>query len=127
MLSVHDNRIQSYTVDGVARSITLNTISESGACVGVLFSGVDAYCFERDNLSSIVFSIESVPLQELLSKRSKQLADGEQWGWPGWWNTSAEARARHFEAEQLRAYEIRSSFGLVGWVIAKDLSIDYAG
>src|SRR5262245_54138977 len=120
--SVHDNRITRYEVDSESRRITLHTTFGEGHPVehtDIIFDGVLAYNFEGDNFGTIIFRVEEVPLPHLLQKNRRLFEDGKKYAWPGVWNESVEVSLRHFESNTAKAFEISSSFGMGGWVVAK--------
>ena len=119
--SVHDNEITAYTVDGEARRITLHTRYTDGdqtEYTDVVFDGVLAYFLRRDNFVNIIFGIEEIALAELLEDEKALFKDGEAFCWPGEWNTSLAASLKHCQAEGAKAFELSSSMGMGGWVIA---------
>src|SRR5262245_9413230 len=121
-LSIHDNRVVAYHVDCEQCQIILHTRFDERDPVeytDVVFEGVDAYNFEGDNFVNILFDVREVPISELVGEYRALFEEGVKYAWPGDWNDSPEAAIRHFQAEGAKAFEIASSFGLAGWVVAK--------
>src|SRR5262245_10364617 len=120
--SIHDNRIIAYEVDAENRQIVLHTRFDSKNPIeytDVVFIGVHAYRFENDNFGNIILNIEEVPLSNLLVENADTFERGMKYAWPGVWNQSFEASLHHLESQRAKAFEISSSFGLTGWVIAE--------
>jgi hypothetical protein len=85
----------------------------------LIFEGVLAYRFENDNFGNILFGVEELPVSQLVASHRSLFEEGVKYAWPGPWNTSPEASVQHFESEGAKAFEISSSYGLAGWVVAK--------
>jgi hypothetical protein len=125
--SVHDNRIIAYEVDAERRRIILHTRFDDRTpteYTDVMFDGVLAYRFENDNFGNIIQGIEETSLSQLLSDNRNVFEDGKKYGWPGVWNESPEASLYYFESNRAKAFEISSSFGLDGWVIAESCRLE---
>ena len=125
--SIHDNRVVSYKVDGERRQIVMHTRFEDREPIehtDLVFEGVLAYHFENDNFGNILFGVEEIPVSQLVASNRSLFEEGVKYAWPGPWNTSAEVSVQHFEFEGAKAFEISSSYGLVGWVVAKSYRIE---
>ena len=124
--SIHDNRIVGYDVDGERRRIVLHTESdrrEAKERTDIVFEGVVAYLFENDNFGNILFGVEELPLEDFIAGNEQLFQTGVAFAWPGPWNLSPQASLSHMQAAHVRAFEISSSYGLSGWVVARSLSI----
>ena len=120
--SIHDNRVISYEVDCERREIVMHTRFESREPIehtDLIFEEVLAYHFENDNFGNILLGVEEVPVRLLVARYRSLFEDGAKYAWPGPWNASPEASLRYFESEGVKAFEISSSYGLAGWVVAK--------
>jgi hypothetical protein len=127
MRSIHDNRVIGYTVDHEQRMLILRTEFEGREHTDVVFDGVLAYFLENDNFSNVLFSIAEVPLTQLLHEQRELFENGTRFAWPGPWNTSSQAASDYLGKHSGRAFVISSSFGLCGWVIAKECRFDPNG
>ena len=121
--SVHDNRLLGYEVGHAAREIRLRTEyphSDPPERTDMVFAGVAAYGFRHDALAlgTIIFSVEEVDPVSITRECAAEFAKGLPYGWPGDWARSTETAAAFFESEGIRGYEISSSLGLNGWVLA---------
>src|SRR3981189_2783608 len=88
--SLHDNYFVSYEVNCETRQIKLHTRRPEWAeeHVGrtIVFSGVEGYHFENDAFGNIIFSLETITVQELLSKYGSSIAESYRLaGAPGPW------------------------------------------
>jgi hypothetical protein len=126
--SVHDNFLLSYEVSSEHAEIRLRTeFRSTGRPVertDVVFSGVEAYHFEHDCFSNILSEIVERPALGLLAEQQRALEEGfHRSGWPRFWGGSPEKASNYVQTHRLNAYELTSSYGISGWVIAR--SLDY--
>jgi len=129
MRSIHDSRVVSYEVVGEEGRIVLHTSrkeKESPQSIDVIFEGVLAYFFQHDNFGNILFGIEEVSLPELVEENASLFEEGSKYGWPGSWNDSSRSCLSYFKGGDGRAFEITSSYGLSGWVIARSIRFSQA-
>jgi hypothetical protein len=125
-ISVHDNFIVSYEVRCEAREIRLHTEyrdRDPFEYTDVIFSGVEAYYFEGDNFCNIVMDINEGSVSNILTKNAAMFDNGKKYRWPGSWNTSSEAARVYLAERKVRAYLIYSSYGMGGWVLAKNMEM----
>jgi hypothetical protein len=125
--SIHDNRVVSYEVDGERRRITLHTRFEERAPVestDLIFEGVLAYHFENDNFGNILFGVEEVPISQLVEDWKSLFEEGFKYAWPGPWNESPDASIAHLQSQRAKAFQVSSSYGLAGWVIAASYRVE---
>jgi len=125
--SIHDNRVVSYEVDGEHRRIVLHTRFEDREpieCTDVIFEGVLAYHFANDNFGNILFGVEEIPVPQLVARNRRLFEEGSRFAWPGPWNESPEASIEHFQSHQVKAFEVSSSYGLAGWVVAASYQLE---
>ena len=123
-MSVHDNILKSYTVDGDAKRIVLCTEyphDDPPAKTDVVFTGVVDHYFRNPVLPSIIFDVEAVALRETI-ERDKQLIDtgNRIGGWPSFWRETVDEMVQVLSNDGIQMFEISSSYGLDGWVAAKD-------
>ena len=126
--SIHDNRVVSYEVDGEQRRIVLHTRSggerEPIEFTDLIFEGVFAYHLEHDNFGNVLFGIEELPVAQLVSQEHRLFEEGSKWAWPGPWNESPEASIAYLTSRRAKAFEISSSYGLDGWVVAESCRLE---
>jgi hypothetical protein len=126
--SIHDNHLLRYEVDQQNRTITLVTESsdtENSTLVAVVFSNVTAYSFASDSfeLGTILFGIEEIPAHSIVDDDADMFETGRKYGWPGHWNRSLQEAKQHLRSEQFKGFEISSSIGLFGWIIAESVQL----
>lgn len=122
--SVHDNFVLSYTVDGEARRITVRTEyrdREPNERTDVVFEGVLAYHFEGDTLNSILFDIEQAPLGHILDVHRELFARLKNRGWPVPAYDSESGLLERLESDGVKAFVVHSSYGMDGFVLAKEM------
>lgn len=125
-ISVHDNVLVSYEVLCERREIRLCTEfrdrGEPYELTDVVFIGVVAYDFWHDSeIGTIIFDITEVPASDIYDQHADQFHAGIRYGWPGKWAKSPEIAAAHFNQHSIRGFEISSSCGMSGWILACDM------
>jgi hypothetical protein len=123
--SLHDHYLVAYEVRCEARQIKLVARHPAeGSCRTVAFTGVEAYDFRNDAFGNIVFSLEEVPAERILSEFSSQIAESyRSAGAPGPWAADLESAPQVFATKGIRGFILSSSYGLSGWVLAKEASV----
>ena len=128
--SIHDNKLLSYEVDGEHRRIVLHTrfaLANELDHTDVVFEGVITYKFQGDNFGNILFGIEEVSVSKIIEENRVLFEDGSKYAWPGPWNDSFRACLAYVQSKPVKGYEISSSYGLSGWVIAESCSFEAKG
>lgn len=120
---VHDCEIVAYSVDGRTCELVLHAAPGTGSAEGafdLVFHGVAAHSFPHPLLPAIVLSLAEVPLATLLARESARLSAGNaECGWPGPWFPPVERAVAHCVEHGLKAFELASSYGMSGWIIAR--------
>jgi hypothetical protein len=130
-LSIHDNRLVSYEVRCEARTITLHTeyrVKDKPAeFTNVMFTGVQGYHFENDAFGNIIFELEAVTVEAFLEEYGAEISEScRMAGSPGPWAANLETASSYLQKERAQAFILSSSYGLSGWVLARDMSISPA-
>jgi hypothetical protein len=123
MRAWHDYHLTGYKVDGVGHEITFEVSwpyksSTDIAFAFVVFSEVEGYFFEHDLGANILYSLAEEPLEAFLTEHAKRFEQEAKWGWPLFWRGSAQQTLDHLNAKNIKCFEISSSYGLSGWVLA---------
>lgn len=64
----------------------------------------------------------AVPAEELLLREWKMIAEGFRLvGWPGNWADSLENAQLFCKTEKVTGYDLETSHGMDGWVLAKSV------
>jgi hypothetical protein len=120
--SLHDFEVRRYTVDTQAQSIVLYTelLDEHRE---VHFEGVLAHHFKHVLPGqNVLFDIKAVDVAEFVSDCAGVFADGAPFCWPIH-EYEESTFPKHLAQEGLTPYELSSSYGMRGWVIAKRMTV----
>lgn len=124
--SVHDNLILSYTVEQEPRRNTLRTVyedSETNEYTDIIFSGVVAYHFEGDTFGTILFDIIETDLSRLYDDYESLFRLRKNYGWPVLDYGSPQELLERFQRRGVKAFLIRPSLGMDGFVLATEMKI----
>ncbi|GIP58616.1 hypothetical protein [Paenibacillus woosongensis] len=126
MLSIHDNKIISYEVDFQKSRITLHTIAgrRDSNITKIEFNEVLAHVFETQLRGSIILDINTLDVS-LFLEHNKELLEKEKekdYAWPIYYE-KLEDLLEHLQHEKYNYYVISASYGLNGWVIAKEYKV----
>ena len=123
--SIHDSLLIGYEVDGKKRTIVLHTEPHQGggeAFVDVIFTGVVAYQFEGDAMGNIIFEIEPAPASDYDETATVIIEQQRQHGGMPQWDAKTETLQQHCDRCGLKLFNIQSSYGLDGWVMAATMT-----
>jgi hypothetical protein len=122
MNSVHDNFVYAYIVECEDRRIVLYTHFRDGSAneyTDVIFTGVVAHHFECVLPGNILFDVDEIPCRQIVEQWAALFAAQKNYGWPDAISYGgAEDLIRALEARAARGFQISSSYGLGGWVLA---------
>ncbi len=125
---IHDHGLLGYHVSFDQGEIGLRTMpdqresSEPGTARAVVFEGCVAHHFERADYGTILSDISEVPLERFVSEHAMQFDAGHRAsGWPSWWRGSVPEALAYLRQEQITAFEIESSYGFSGWILARSV------
>jgi|GEM_PF-284770 len=127
MSMVHDNIIKSYCVDFEAESLVMKTefynhTDKNIENTHIVFTGYMTHIFDNETKNSIIFDIEEYPLHLFLERESELLKDKKNYGWPIVYKTKNEL-VEFLQTHNYKIFEVASSYGLCGWVLAKEMDI----
>lgn len=122
MPSLHDNIILSYEVDLENERIRMCTRSSHDVPknMDVLFSGVMAHAFDTPLHGSIILDLDEWDIEHFIPYNRELLESGMGQGWPVSYDSYDELQIRLIE-EKYKYMVISSSYGLSGWVLAKNV------
>ncbi|MEY3480346.1 MAG: hypothetical protein RIQ71_1121 [Verrucomicrobiota bacterium] len=124
-ISVHDNSVVAYEVLAKEKKIVLHTECldrESHEFTDIVFEEVLAYDFENDLFGTIIFDVKEVDLSVLLKEKAAMFEGGWRYGWPRGWEKDKEDIEVFVRRLEMRAFELSSSYGMSGWVLARRMS-----
>ncbi len=124
-ISIHDNFLLGYEVNATERKIVLRTeFRDAGGSkkIDVIFSDVIAYNFINDSFGTLLYAIAETDSNQLVIENWKLFEDGwKAFGWPGDWVASPEKASAYLSQNSIRGFNIESSIGMSGWVLAKSM------
>jgi hypothetical protein len=126
MESLHDYNIYKYEVYSSSKEIILHTKEHHGKKEAVVtFSGVTGHLLEHALEGNIILDFEEHGDLSVFYKRaSSDLQRYQKYGLPLKTNTEQEFISS-MQGANLKAYEISSSYGLTGWVLATEVTTRY--
>lgn len=124
MLSIHDNKIVSYEVDFQKSRITLNTIDgkRDSVITKIEFNDALAHVFETQLRGSIILDISTLDVSLFFEHHKELLEKEKDYAWPMYYE-KIEDLLEYLQNEKYNYYVISASYGLNGWVIAKEYKV----
>jgi hypothetical protein len=125
-ISIHDNNIYGYTVNCGGQQIVLYTEFSGQAGMeytDVVFDGVVAHHFERVLKGNILFDIEEVEPEAIVKQWAELFALQKSYGWPGIDYTEPEQLIGILKQRGVKGFDIGSSYGMSGWVLAETMEL----
>ena len=120
---IHDSRLMAYSVNSETQEVVLTFHPHQGSAassVALTFYGVAAHCFDAPLLPAILAAVIPVSAAWLLNNQWPSIERGyRQCGWPGPWADTLANATRFVEVSSLQGFQIESSYGLSGWVLAR--------
>jgi hypothetical protein len=123
--NIHDHSLLEYRVDLANRRITFFTLPEQARSqlntkpLLTVFEGREGHHFDKVSSGVIFLDIEEASLSEFLKDHESELDEGSKSvGAPPWWGGSLEKAHAYLAGRNVRAFEINSSYGFSGWVLA---------
>jgi hypothetical protein len=128
---VHDSLLVEYFVSSESEQLVLKLLPGNGSAPApfkVIFHGVVAHCFEAPLLPAILSNIETISAETLIAENWPRIEHGQNAnGWPGAWAASLVDATLFVRSSDLQGFNIESSYGLSGWVLAKSVERTAAG
>jgi hypothetical protein len=126
--SLHDNYLTAYEVNCETREITLHARraewAEEQLSRSIVFGGVEGYHFKDDAFGNIIFSLQEIPIEQLLSEYRPEIAESHhRAGAPGPWAADLASALQVLTAKGVKGFILSSSYGLSGWVLAREASV----
>ena len=126
MQSIHDNNVYAYCVLSEQRRIVLFTEYGGGTdpeFTDIVFDSVVAHHFECALEGNILFGVEEVEPARIVAEWADLFSRQKRYGWPNVkYHEPAELIAA-LSQSQTKAFEIGSSHGLTGWVLAGSMTL----
>ena len=117
----HDFQLSGYDVRQFGAEIVLH-LELAGEQSHIRFADIELYDFTHTG-GTIIFGIEEIPVSQILDQFWERILHSAQevGGVPHWDHDDRHSYQRKLEADGLRAWEISSSIGFTGFVIAKSI------
>ncbi|MEI3363206.1 MAG: hypothetical protein V8R75_12060 [Oscillospiraceae bacterium] len=80
--NLHDNRILRYCADFECHTLHTVTLSETGGCISVRFTGLLAHWFENVMQDNILFGMDEITADGLFERYQELLSHSLQYGFP---------------------------------------------
>ncbi|MFC6648743.1 MULTISPECIES: hypothetical protein [Paenibacillus] len=124
MQNIHDNEIVSYTVDLQKSKITFQTLGGKDNSVPVMIEFIDvlAHRFETQLQGSILLDISQFEISSFVKDNKELLEKQKDFAWPMYYEKRADF-LEYLLHENYNYYVISASYGLNGWVVAKEYNI----
>jgi hypothetical protein len=132
--SLHDDFVVSYEVNCETRQIKLHTrpdlrdpAKRDQRPRTIVFNGVEGYQFENDAFGNIILSLEAVSIEQVLADYGSGIAESYRMaGAPGPWAADLASATQVLNAKGVQGFVLSSSYGLSGWVLAKEALVEPA-
>jgi hypothetical protein len=131
--SLHDDFLVSYEVNCETRQIKLVArrdtrglaANEEATTRTIIFNGVEGYQFENDAFGNIIFSLDVIPVEQLLARYGSRISESYRMAdAPGSWAEDITSAAHLLIAKGVQGFILSSSYGLSGWVLAKEALVE---
>ncbi len=124
MLNIHDNEIVSYEVNFQKSRVIFHTLGGNGDSVTTIIEFIDVlvHSFETQLQGSIIFDISTLEVSRFLNGNKDLLEKQKNYGWPMHYE-KIEDLLEHLQNEKYKYYIISASYGLNGWIVAKEYRV----
>ncbi|WP_456619650.1 MULTISPECIES: hypothetical protein [unclassified Bradyrhizobium] len=130
--SLHDDFVVAYEVNCEARQIKLHTKPDPRDVAKreqpprtIVFNGVEGYQFDDDAFGNIISSLAAVSIEQVFADYGSRIAESYRMaGAPGPWAADLAAAAQALAAKGVKGFVLNSSYGLSGWVLAKEALVN---
>jgi hypothetical protein len=116
--------LKKYEIDHTNRTLrfmlTRPDGSEEHKSVELVFQDVEGYLLKHDRGTDSVLAVEEQPLSAFLGDNEAHFAREARWGWPRFWQGSAQSTAAWLASRGCRVWAISASYGLSGWIVARN-------
>lgn len=122
--SLHDSRIISYNVDIQNKTLKMITQNLDEEPYEVIFDEVLSHYFENVISDNIIFDIEEISVNTFIENQKDLIENSLPYGFPVSVEpiTTKELK-KYLVDKNFKVYDISSSIGLCGFIIAKDMHI----
>lgn len=123
-MKMHDYEVISYEINLKDEKIKLIAQLPGAKNQAYLkFDGILAHYFENELSGSIILDVVEETLTNFLSYNKNLLDERKNQAWPMYYKEISQLEEK-LKSENLKYYIIGSSYGLGGWVLAKNMIIE---
>lgn len=120
---IHDNIILSYTVDLQNDQLVIHTRDESSLKeVDIVLKDVLSHSFEHPLKGSIILAMTVSNISSFIADNVELLQKGKDYSWPAAYQSIDELEKKLNDGGY-KYMNLYSSFGLNGWILAKDVEV----
>ena len=113
--------MRSYRIESDTIRFALAEPAGNGAIpssVELVFRDVEGYFFRRNATAGVALAVEEQALASFLAENEAQFSREARWGWPRFWQGSAERTAAWLASRARRVWTVTASYRLSGWIVA---------
>lgn len=119
----HDHTISSYSVDFFSNKITIYTLNNNKEAV-LYISDVLTHYFDciLDTKSNIILDVDIKNIEYFIRENMDKIEELKNMCWPIYYNDINELK-NFLENNNYKYIRILSSYGMYGWILAKNINI----
>ena len=121
-MKIHDANIYLLLNNYKDKILIFNAIDINKNNILLEFNHIFAYKIENELSGNIILDIEEVEIKTILKEEEKYFIKNRQFGWPEIKYSNINDLIN--KTKEYKAYNIYSSYGLSGWIIAKIMIIE---
>lgn len=123
--NIENNQVLSYQVDIINRTLRILTKSADGKNhIEITFTGVLSHRFEDVILSNLLYEISQFTIDYFIAANKEVINESLEYGYPAQKMDNIGALKDFLKKEKYKIFDITSTLGLCGEVIAKEISIE---
>jgi len=123
--NIENNQVLSYQVDIINRTLRILTKSADGKNhIEITFIGVLSHRFEDVILSNLLYEISQFTIDYFIAANKEVINESLEYGYPAQKMDNIGALKDFLKKEKYKIFDITSTLGLCGEVIAKEISIE---
>jgi len=123
--NIENNQVLSYQVDIINRTLRILTKSADGKNhIDITFTGLLSHRFEDVILSNLLYEISQFTIDYFIAANKEVINESLEYGYPAQKMDNIGALKDFLKKEKYKIFDITSTLGLCGEVIAKEISIE---
>ncbi len=121
---VHDNTIKGYSVDFVNETLQMVTENEDKKTILITFNGLLAHSFENVINCNIILDLYQLSIIDYVNENTDSINESLKYCFPSMKSRNSQELEKELIDNAYKLFEFNASIGLVGYVIAKNLTIE---